>query len=70
MAPFGRGEGARCGLHTHPGEVEGRRDGVGQALSDPAVAGKDAEIEVRQLYELDDFGPSEAVERFRKMDVG
>src|SRR6267378_1788826 len=36
----------------------------------PAVDGKDAEIEVRQLYELDDFGPSEAVERFRKMDVG
>ncbi len=27
-------------------------------------------IEVRQLFELDDFGPSEAVERFRKMDVG
>jgi len=36
----------------------------------PAADGKDAEIEVRQLYELDDFGPSEAVERFRKMDVG
>jgi hypothetical protein len=36
----------------------------------PAVDGKDAEIEVRQLYELDDFGPSEAVERFGKMDVG
>jgi len=36
----------------------------------PAVDGKDAEIEVRQLYELDDFGQSEAVDRFRKMDVG
>jgi hypothetical protein len=36
----------------------------------PAVDGKEAEIEVRQLFELEDFGPSEAVERFRKMGVG
>lgn len=28
---------------------------------------KDGEIEVRQLFELEDFGPSEAIERFRKM---
>jgi hypothetical protein len=36
----------------------------------PAGEGKEAEIEVRQLFELDDFGPSEAVDRFRAMDVG
>ena len=36
----------------------------------PALDGKEGEIEVRQLFELDDFGTSEAVERFRKMDVG
>ena len=36
----------------------------------PAVDGKEGEIEVRQLFELDDLGPSEAVERFRKLDVG
>ena len=36
----------------------------------PALDGKEGEIEVRQLFELDDFGASEAVERFRKMDVG
>ena len=36
----------------------------------PAVDGKEAEIEVRQLYELEDFGSSEAVERFREMGVG
>jgi hypothetical protein len=36
----------------------------------PAGNGKEAEIEVRQLFELEDFGPSEAVERFRKMGVG
>ena len=33
----------------------------------PAGEGKDAEIEVRQLFELDDFAPGEAVERFRDM---
>jgi len=36
----------------------------------PAGDGKDGEIEVRQLFELEDFGPSEAVERFREMEVG
>ena len=30
---------------------------------------KDGEIEVRQLFELEDFGPSEAIERFRKIGV-
>jgi len=36
----------------------------------PAGAGKPAEIEVRPLYELEDFGPSEAVERFRDLGMG
>jgi hypothetical protein len=35
----------------------------------PAADGWEAEIEVRQLYELDDFGPSEAIERFRELGV-
>jgi hypothetical protein len=34
----------------------------------PAGEGVEAEIEVRQLYELDDFGPSDAVERFRVLE--
>jgi hypothetical protein len=36
----------------------------------PASDGKETEIEVRQLFELEDFGPSEAVGRFRQMGVG
>jgi hypothetical protein len=36
----------------------------------PVGEGLDAEIEVRQLFELEDFGPSEAVDRFREMGVG
>lgn len=35
----------------------------------PAVDGAEGEIEVRQLYELEDFGPSEAMKRFREMGV-
>jgi hypothetical protein len=34
----------------------------------PSIDGKEAEIEVRQFFELEDFAPSESVERFRKMD--
>ena len=36
----------------------------------PAGDGREAEIEVRQLFELEDFGPGEAVERFRDMGIG
>ena len=36
----------------------------------PAADGKEGEIEVRQLFELEDFGPSAAVDRFREMGVG
>ena len=35
----------------------------------PSLDGKDAEIEVRQLFELDDLGPSEGVERFRRLNL-
>jgi hypothetical protein len=36
----------------------------------PAGPGKEAEIEVRQLFELEDFAPGEAVERFKEMGAG
>ena len=36
----------------------------------PAADGKEGEIEVRQLFELEDFGQSEAIERFREIGVG
>lgn len=35
----------------------------------PVGEGKPAEIEVRQLFELEDFEPNAAVERFRDMDM-
>lgn len=36
----------------------------------PAMDGKEAEIEVRPLFEIEDFGASEAMERFRKLGAG
>ena len=36
----------------------------------PSGEHADGEIEIRQLFELEDFGPSEAVERFRDIGVG
>lgn len=36
----------------------------------PAGEGKEAQIEVRQLYELDDFGPSQSIERLREIGIG
>jgi hypothetical protein len=36
----------------------------------PAGEGKEADIEVRQLFELEDFGPSDSIERFREIGIG
>ncbi len=36
----------------------------------PAIDGNAGEIEVRPFMELEDFGPSEAVDRFRELGVG
>jgi hypothetical protein len=36
----------------------------------PVGESKPAEIEVRQLYEMDDFVPSPSVEKFRALELG
>jgi hypothetical protein len=48
-------------------QVKSREEAIEwtRRFPNPVGEGADAEIEVRQLYELDDFGPSDAVERFR-----
>jgi hypothetical protein len=53
-------------------QVKSREEALEWAKRFPAPHGKGAEgeIEVRQLFELEDFGPSEAIERFREMGVG
>ena len=36
----------------------------------PMGEGADGEIEIRQLYELEDFPPSKGIEHFREMEIG
>ena len=36
----------------------------------PTIDGSDTEVEVRQVFELEDFGPSQAVDRMKDMNVG
>lgn len=52
-------------------QVKSREEAMEWTKRFPAPFGKDTtcEIEVRQLYELDDFGPSESVERFRDIET-
>ncbi|AJX35176.1 YciI family protein [Burkholderia oklahomensis] len=51
-------------------QVRSRDEALEWARRFPAPFGEreDGEIEVRQLFELDDFEPSDAVERFRELD--
>ena len=53
-------------------QVKSREEAIEwtKRFPNPAIGGKEGEIEVRQLFELEDYGPSEAVERFREMGVG
>jgi len=53
-------------------QVKTREEAMEWAKRFPAPHGAnaDAEIEIRQLYEVEDFGPSEAMGRFREMGVG
>jgi hypothetical protein len=50
-------------------QVESREEAMDwvKRFPNPGGPGADAEIEVRQLYELDDFEQSPSIERFREM---
>lgn len=53
-------------------QVKSREEAMEWArrFPNPSGEGKDGEIEVRPLYELEDFGAGEAIERLRKLGVG
>jgi len=52
-------------------QVRGCEEAMEWARRFPAPMGEsvDAEIEVRQLFEMSDFAPGEAVDRFREMEA-
>ena len=53
-------------------KVKSREEALAWAkrFPNPAGRGKPAEIEVRQLFELEDFGESPEIDRFRRMGMG
>jgi hypothetical protein len=50
-------------------QVKSKEEAMEWASRFPNPHNEDGEIEIRQLFELDDFGPGEAVERFREMGI-
>ena len=52
-------------------QVKSRQEALewSRRFPNPTIGGKDCEIEVRQLLELEDFGESEALDRFREMGL-
>jgi hypothetical protein len=52
-------------------QVESREEALEctKRFPNPQGEGAPAEIEVRQLFELEDFGPNDAVERFRELET-
>ena len=53
-------------------QVKSREEAMEWARRFPSPMGEneEGEIEIRQLYELEDFGDSKAIERFREMGLG
>jgi hypothetical protein len=51
-------------------QVKSREEGMEWAKRFPSPHGDvDGEIEIRQLFELEDFAPTESIERFREMGL-
>jgi len=53
-------------------QVKSREEALewSRRFPNPTLDGGDFEIEVRRLFELEDFGASEAIDRFREIGVG
>jgi hypothetical protein len=51
-------------------QVKSREEAIEWAkrIPQPHGEGEEGEIEIRQFFELDDFGPSEAIDRARVLD--
>jgi hypothetical protein len=52
-------------------QVKSREEAIewSRRFPNPTIDGGNCEIEVRQIFELDDFGDSPAIDRFREMEL-
>src|SRR5262249_22376297 len=66
--PFTESEELVAGYTLIQVKTRGEAMEWARRFPNPSIDGGDAEIEVRQLYELEDFGDSEGIERFREME--
>jgi len=67
--PFARSKGLVAGYTIIQAASRAEALDWARRMPNPAIDGKEGEIEVRQLFELEDFGSGEAADRFREMDV-
>jgi hypothetical protein len=51
-------------------QVKSREEAVEWTKRFPNPHYEDCHIEVRQMFELEEFGPSDQIDRFRDMDMG
>ena len=53
-------------------EVKSREEAIAwtRRFPNPSIDGSEGEIEVREYFELEDFGDSPQIERFRKIGIG
>jgi hypothetical protein len=51
-------------------QVKSREEALEWTKRFPNPGADDGEIEIRQMFELEDFSQGEAIERFREMNVG
>ena len=53
-------------------KVKSRAEAIewSRKFPNPTLDGSDCEIEVRQMFELEDFGTSETLDRFREVGMG
>jgi hypothetical protein len=53
-------------------QVKSREEAIEwtRRFPNPTIDGSDCEIEVRQLYEIEDFGEGEVLDRFREIGMG
>ena len=53
-------------------KVKSRAEAIewSRKFPNPTLDGSDCEIEVRQMFELEDFGSSETLDRFREVGMG
>jgi hypothetical protein len=51
-------------------QVKSREEALEWTKRFPNPGFTDGEIEVRQMFELEDFTPGDAIDRFREMEVG